>query len=228
MRIACISDTHCQLKAVTVPKCDVLVHAGDLTYRGTVGEVQAELDVLRAKSRAVIVLVAGNHDWLAQRQHALFKQMCEDRNIVYLEDSGVELFGLKFWGSPWQPEFNDWAFNLSRDDGSLAERWSHIPDDTDVLITHSPPMKTGDLTAGYDGEPPRHAGCYEMRQRIGKLEKLKLHVFGHIHHAYGRYEPDPPDFVPSNNQPVRRNIAVNASVCNEHYDPVNAPIVVEV
>ena len=58
--------------------------------------------------------------------------------VHYLEDSGVEIAGTRWWGSPWQPEFNSWAFNLPRGE-PLSEKWALIPDDVDVLVTHSPP-----------------------------------------------------------------------------------------
>lgn len=65
-------------------------------------------------------------------------------NCVYLEDAGVELYGLKFYGTPWQPEFCRWAFNLPRGKACL-EKWNLIPQDCDVLITHTPPVGHGDL-----------------------------------------------------------------------------------
>lgn len=217
MKIVCLSDTHCQLSDIQVPGGDVLVHAGDLTYRGDPSEVMGELVALRDLPHRHKIVVAGNHDWLFQKDNATARRYCNSLGLIYLEDSGVTIDGVKFWGSPWQPEFWNWAFNLSRYDGSLAERWRHIPEDTDVLITHGPPSGVGDLTKGYDGQGPVHAGCYDLMERVKQL-KLKAHVFGHIHPGYGVYR---------NYHGLTNTVFVNASNCNNKYDPVNAPVVIE-
>ena len=217
-RIVCLSDTHLRLGLIKVPDGDVLVHAGDLTFVGDIAQTKKELDALAALPHQYKILIAGNHDWLFQREPTVAQDMCLARGLAYLQDSGAEFNGIKIYGSPWQPEFCNWAFNLSRDDGSLAEVWAKIPDDTNVLVTHGPPKGMGDLTTDEYG-PPEHAGCYELRQRIASLPALKLHVFGHIHSGYGRYEPAP--------AVGQRHLGVNASICNERYEPVNAPIVVE-
>ncbi|KAG4078701.1 hypothetical protein HA402_015291 [Bradysia odoriphaga] len=65
-------------------------------------------------------------------------------NCIYLEDESIELFGLKIYGTPWQPEFCNWAFNVPRGEQCLA-KWNQIPDGIDILITHTPPVGHGDL-----------------------------------------------------------------------------------
>ena len=35
-------------------------------------------------------------------------------NCIYLQDSTTQIYGLKIYGTPWQPEFCGWAFNLPR------------------------------------------------------------------------------------------------------------------
>ena len=92
------------------------------------------------------VLVAGNHYWA-------FVQAPEEARallggeVVYLQDSAATIEGVRFWGSPWQPEYNDWAWNLPRG-SALAARWALIPDGVDVLVTHSPPAGIGRCTTG--------------------------------------------------------------------------------
>jgi predicted phosphohydrolase len=112
---------------------------------------------------------------------------CPSGSLRYLHDESVLVTcdehpdsPLKVYGSPWQPEFFNWAFNLDR--GSpLAEKWSQIPHDVDVLITHGPPMRILDKTSR--GEP---VGCEEMRKLLDEgTIKPRLHVFGHIHETYG-------------------------------------------
>jgi Icc-related predicted phosphoesterase len=219
-KIVCISDTHCQLSSVSVPDGDILVHAGDLTYRGTIQETSKELFELskyRAKFKH-IVLVEGNHDWLGQRNPSIMDQMCKDNGIILLRDFGIELEGLKFYGSPWQPEFCNWAFNLSRGD-ELKEKWDLIPDDTEILITHSPPNNILDVVERLNkknGEfDLEHVGCWDLHNRIMQLKNLKLHVFGHLHLGYGRVKIENIEFV-------------NASCCTEKYKPINKPQVIDI
>ena len=92
------------------------------------------------------------------------------KNAIYLEDSGVVIDGLKFWGSPWTPEFFDWAFNARRG-LQLFDKWQKIPLDTDVLITHGPPAGILDLVVTRQGEA--QVGCNDLLRRIHELKKLK-------------------------------------------------------
>ena len=43
----------------------------------------------------------------------------------YLLDEGVECEGLYVYGSPWQPYFYNWAFNLQRGK-QCVEKWKAI------------------------------------------------------------------------------------------------------
>ena len=40
-----------------------------------------------------------------------------------------------------QPVFGNWGFNIERGD-PIQKKWDMIPDDTDILITHGPPIGT--------------------------------------------------------------------------------------
>jgi len=90
----------------------------------------------------------------------------------------VEVKGLRFYGTPWQPWYMDFAFNLAHD-FQLADRWSLIPDSLDVLITHTPPHGIFDLIL-----QGKNVGCKELRKRLEKVE-FKYHLFGYIHEAGG-------------------------------------------
>jgi hypothetical protein len=130
-------------------------------------------------------------------------------NCIYLEDSAVTLFGLKFYGSPWQPEHGGWAFNLSRGEQCLS-KWHLIPDDTDILITHGPPLGQCDKL-----QENRRAGCVELLATVQKRVKPMYHVFGHIHEGYGMCTDG-------------EVVYVNAATCNVNYMPKNLPIVFDV
>ena len=131
-------------------------------------------------------------------------------NVTYLCDSGVELEGLKIWGSPWTTKFpgmnpHCMAFTVEEDE-QLAEKWDLIPNDTDILITHSPRLDCLDMTI--DGTS---VGSNSLVDAIIRCRNLKLHVYGHVHEAYGTDRFGGVKFV-------------NCSHVNERYKPVNPPI----
>lgn len=206
MRLICISDTHNQHARLRIPDGDVLIHAGDMCRHGDMQEVAAFGAWFGSLPHKHKIVIAGNHDFAFQRQDALARKFLPD-GVCYLRDSGTEIEGVKFYGSPWQPWFCNWAFNLPRGP-ELAEKWSRIPNDTDVLITHGPPADI--LDAMETGE---HLGCKDLYERVKALN-LKLHVFGHIHEAYGQEQ-------------IADTLFVNACVCDENYRLINAPVVVD-
>ncbi len=214
MRIVCISDTHNCNTQIDVPDGDLLIHSGDATITGTVEEIVLFYDWFSLQPHKHKIFVAGNHDWLFEKDNAAARSLL-DPSIIYLHDSSIEIDGLKIYGSPWQPRFFDWAFNLNRG-YELAEKWAMIPDDIDILITHGPPHGILDLVPrkGWD----ENTGCEELRKRveeIAKFGRLRLHVFGHIHCGYGLHEEVGVKLV-------------NASTCDEKYAPTQPPIVIDI
>jgi len=205
MRIAVVSPPHLAHGAVTIPEADVLVHAGDFCGRGTLVELEAFAAFFRALPHRHKILIAGNHDWPLEREREQAEALLE--GCGYLRDGAVTIDGVAFYGSPWQPAFLGWAFNLDRGE-PLAAKWRAIPDDTDVLITHGPPAGIGDLCSNGD-----HAGCSDLLARVREV-KPRYHLFGHIHEGYGVY-------------PEGETTFVNASICTASYQPTQAPIVVE-
>ena len=120
------------------------------------------------------ILVAGNHDDAIEKHPELIPKLLPTTH--YLQDSGVEIGGVKFWGSPWTPRFHGGAFMLDRG-SSLRSQWGLIPDDTDVLITHGPPYLSGGRAI--DGMLIINVGCEELYYRTRDMP-LQTHVFGHI------------------------------------------------
>jgi Icc-related predicted phosphoesterase len=179
MRIVAVADTHLFHDSLTVPEGDVFVHAGDLCRGGDLDELKTAADWIRSLPHPRKVVIAGNHDWAfvhePERARALFEDM------VYLEDSGAAIEGYRFWGSPWQPEFNGWAFNLPRGE-ALAKKWALIPEGTDVLVTHGPPLGIGDR-----GPVAGRAGCADLMERV-RVVRPRLHLFGHIHQDGGVWD----------------------------------------
>lgn len=207
MKLVLIADMHGLYKKMArLPKGDILVCAGDISNIGGIQEIQEFNNWIGTQPFEHKIVVAGNHDWAFKLRPYLARLTMT--NCIYLEDSSIEVEGLKFYGSPWQPAFCHWAFNLKRGP-ALAEKWAMIPNDTDVLVTHCGPR--GILDKGVSGEA---LGCDDLLKRVKEV-KPKLHVFGHIHNAYGTERHDTTTFV-------------NATVCNEVYSPINPAIVIEI
>jgi Icc-related predicted phosphoesterase len=194
-----ISDTHGRHDGWHVPDGDLLVHCGDLTMRGTLAQIRDAADFLRELPHEHKVVIAGNHDFAFERSPD--EARAELRGLTYLEDEAAVIEGVHFWGSPWQPEFYDWAFNLPRG-AALAEKWALIPGDTEVLVTHGPPRGHGDLVERPAGA---HEGCDDLLARIQAI-RPKVHLFGHIHEAAGVTHEGGTLFV-------------NASICDLSYRP---------
>jgi len=215
MKITCISDTHNQHLHIPpdwLEGGDVLVHAGDVSGRGTLKEIEAFLEWFNEQPYTHKIFIAGNHDfWFEKTTGFVVNEMLQEKypNVKYLNDSGVEIDGVKFWGSPVQPWFYDWAFNRVGTD--ICQHWDMIPLDTDVLITHGPMKGILDMTLRGVS-----TGCPYLLEKSAEMTNLKLFVCGHIHEAYGKFEfPD-------------GGVFVNASTLNFNYNVQNKPIVVEI
>lgn len=219
VRFVCLSDTHTRTRHLRVPSGDVLLHTGDFSLDGSPDQVLAFSQFLASLSFTHKIVIAGNHDITFDTEH--YEEMKERFGIenggesnetkalltgcTYLEDSGVTVEGYHIWGSPWTPSPFDWAFNL-HSPPVIQAKWSLIPADTDILLTHSPPREVLDRCC--DGT---HAGCRELRTRVGEVRPL-VHVFGHVHEAYGTVEVD-------------NTLFVNAAICNHRHKAVNRPVI---
>jgi Icc-related predicted phosphoesterase len=212
-KITFISDTHNKHKHLTskgmgniLGSGDILVHAGDSTSMGQKHEINEFLKWFSNTDFEHKIFIAGNHDF-GFEQKTDIDQEFKDFGITYLFDNDITIDGIKFYGSPWQPEFHNWAFNLPRGD-ELAAKWEKIPDDVDILITHGPAYGILDY-APIGG----HVGCEELYRKIVEV-KPKIHVCGHIHDSYGQKSMGGIEFL-------------NASTLNDRYEYAHKPIVVE-
>ena len=210
MKIVTISDTHNKHREVEVPDGDVLVVAGDFTGTGTNFQIESFNDWLYEQPHEYKLVVAGNHD-LGFEDDPYHARTYLD-HCVYLQDSSIVINGIKFYGSPWQPEFCDWAFNLPRGE-KLKDRWDRIPHNTDVLITHGPPHGILDSNIAPD-DPRNNFGCEDLKHRVAEV-KPTYHIFGHIHGSYGQLESDGTTYV-------------NTCICDEEYNPTNKPHVLKI
>jgi hypothetical protein len=98
-------------------------------------------------------------------------------NITYLEEESSVWSGIKIFGSPYSPEFRDFGFPIHEGEGEA--RWSGIPGNVDIIISHGPPKGACDMASGGFS-----VGCPELRKVIERT-KPALVVVGHIHEAFG-------------------------------------------
>lgn len=224
MKIVFISDTHNRhIKLYgepntpgefELPDGDTIVHCGDLTGRGGLSEIRAflkwfsSLDKYKNK-----IFIAGNHDFAFETISEICEAiLTEYPNITYLNNSGITIDGINFWGSPATPYFFDWAFNYQRGE-DIAKIWSLIPKNTDVLITHGPPYKILDQVPDTKFNPEVNVGCKDLLNVINEINP-KIHAFGHIHCDNGI-------------QVIAGTTFINASALNDKYEPENPPTVIE-
>lgn len=207
IRCVLTADLHGELPG-DIPDGELLLLGGDLCpgivpaeqYAWLDGPFRAWLEPLAERFGAIIA-IAGNHDFGFESG-----QYPRDLPWRYLADSGTEWEGLSVWGSPWQPPFGNWAFNLP--EGDIHARLERAPARVDILITHGPPYLIGDRTL--EGV---HTGSTAVRGAIESRRPL-LHCCGHIHEGYGLGRLDD-------------TTCVNASLMTRRYQPVQPPIVVD-
>ena len=214
-RITTISDTHSKHKSITpfLPGGDILIHAGDLTSMGYKYEIEEfckwfdSIDNYDLK-----VFIAGNHDYgFEERVDETMEIVNSYKTINYLQDDWVgfqkgDLREIRIWGSPWQPEFHNWAFNLKRNSKELEDKWNLISDDSDIVVTHGPAYGYVDMV--YDRYD--NLGCEKLIQRIEQFNP-SIHICGHIHTGYGYRTNGKTHFI-------------NASVLDEQYQFTQYPL----
>jgi Icc-related predicted phosphoesterase len=209
MIIHCISDLHGYLPLLSGG--DLLIIAGDLTAIDTEVGYEIFSKWLEQQNYRKKIVIAGNHDGLLQRA-GIEKSSSMFPGATYLQDTGLQWENIKIWGSPWTPTFCSWYFMKPRGE-PIKEKWDLIPDDTDILITHGPPLGIQDQVENFsEYNVGKFAGCEELRNTINhRLKNLKLHIFGHIHGCYGKVYVNGTHFI-------------NASIMDDNYRPVNKPI----
>ena len=213
----CVSDTHCSFPQL--PAGDVLLHAGDFSFIGSLPEVLGFNEYLGTLPFKHRIVIAGNHDTTFDlemfeynseaipplRNVNAFFVKTELMNCTYLEDSGVEVEGYKIWGAPGvYAEHYNGAFTYANHE-ELRPHWEKIPQDTEILITHSPPYGIMDKAWGHV------LGCRMLLEKVRQVHPL-VHLFGHIHEGRGQEFHDGVQFI-------------NAAICDFRNRPVHQPFV---
>ncbi|MFA5135232.1 MAG: metallophosphatase domain-containing protein [Patescibacteria group bacterium] len=207
MKFVCTSDLHGHWRNIGWPDGDVLIVAGDITVHGNLTEVQEFNDWLAIYPYRYKIICAGNHDWAFHDKDKRDKARAAITNGIYLENESVELEGINIFCSPYTPQFFSWAFMKPRE--QMHTVWDQIPLDTDVLVTHGPPMGQLDDTPRGD-----RAGCAALLDAVERV-KPRYHVFGHIHDQHGASYNEHTQFL-------------NVARCNDAYNPVFLPQTFEI
>ncbi|KAJ3536926.1 hypothetical protein NMY22_g5814 [Coprinellus aureogranulatus] len=241
-RFVCISDTHSRFP--DVPAGDVLLHAGDLSSWGYPAQVQQVFDWLMDLPHPVKIVIAGNHDLcLDTNLHGVFEnevfeviramrnsdhlqaelriirqfvrsEQVKERGVYYLEHEGLEFSTRgerwKVYGSPAAPRYASGAFQYE-DESTAQAIYDNIPSDTEILLTHTPPFGVLDLS-----KKGKKAGCRCLGERLANLHRCRLHVFGHMHEAFGAEILSTPD---------GQRVAVNAAVASRKSKPIHSHFV---
>ena len=176
LRVVCISDTHELHRELDVPDGDLLIHAGDFTmFSKSAAAIRDFNTWLGELPHAHKVICPGNHEFFLESDRSNRSLIS---NATVLINEGIEVMGLKIWGSPTTSLYGG-AFGLSSE-VDRRDLYRQIPEGTHILITHGPPLGILDCVPG----SPRGAGCEELLHTVKRLQPL-LHVYGHVHGAYG-------------------------------------------
>lgn len=169
MKILHLSDTHGKHRELTdMPSADILVHSGDFTLSGGDMEALDFIEWLCDLPYRHKLFIAGNHDDCMQ--DASLEGLPDD--VHYLSDGGITIDGISFYGTPMFVVFEG-------EDLKEIEHYEQIPDNTDILITHRPPLGILDSI-----DDTIHYGSSILLDRVSKV-KPRMHLFGHVHSAYG-------------------------------------------
>ena len=177
VRVVFVSDTHSRIANIVIPDGDVLVHTGDITFcsQGGLSALQVFNEDMAALPHAHKVVIAGNHD-----RRLLQLGKVEARKVLsachYLENSGVHLCGLHFWGSPFSAKHKRRSSNTAFQYSEEMQRtvWRYTPNNVDVLLTHGASAPSPLLCAA-----------------IARVQPY-VHAHGHDHEFHGatlQWEP---------------------------------------
>lgn len=196
MKILHLSDTHgCHHRLRDLPEVDVVVHSGDFCMVGTEQEALDFLNWFCDLPYKHKIFICGNHD------DCLYGANINglDSNVHYLCNSGIEIEGVKFYGVP--------MFMGDCVTERQCRNYNNIPNDTDVLITHSPAYGILDYDDGIN------YGSEDLLSVITQVSPI-VHLFGHIHKQHGITSIGTTTFS-------------NGAIMNESYSILNRPNIIK-
>lgn len=234
LKILAISDLHGYLPKIE-DKFDILFICGDICpahdhyYAYQKEWIENEfvtwINNLPYKDAfSVVVMTWGNHDFIGEkmregdnnhlkkltngRLHILKNDML---SVEYLSDDGVKT--LYVAGTPYCKIFGNWAFMVS--DESLREKYSKLPNNLDVLLTHDSPRvnNLGMISQGWNSGVD--AGNKILDEWI--INNNPKYLFsGHIHSGNHVFEK------------IGNTWMANVSLVDERYDPTHPALGFEI
>jgi len=226
-KISILSDTHTKHGLISpsdLPGGDLLVFAGDLMNSGyNVNDIKDFCHWFNSlKQYETKIFIAGNHDRMFEDHPKKALEIVNSyKDIDYLQDEEMCLYfdgpngdfsndNVHIYGSPWQPAFHNWAFNLPKNSYELESKWALIPNNTNILVTHGPSYGMLDTVLGC---PDDNLGCNLLSDKI-KQVKPQIHICGHIHSGRGYKSHEGTHYF-------------NASVLDEKYRYTQKPFHIE-
>jgi len=176
MDITFISDTHGLHHRLKLTSGTALIHTGDITEYGSEDEVSDFLYWFSKQPFTYKIFIAGNHDLFLEACSPAKRKKLIPSDIIYLQNSGIEIGDLRIWGSPVTPYFLGMAFN-ARKGTEIKKVWNKIPIDTNILVTHGPPL--GILDNGVGDE--------DLLREVKEIKPV-VHCFGYF--LYGFITPN--------------------------------------
>lgn len=210
LELCCFSDTHGYHDEIAIPDGDVLICCGDIAPNDLFYHYESFYNWFSQFPHKHKIFVPGNHDLAFENDFLRVSKLFN--NIAVLINQCITINGINIYGTPYQPYFNNWAFNVL-DESKRKKIFDAIPRDLDVLITHCPPY--GILDKNIRGE---HCGD-SILQNILRIKRPKYHIFGHIHQSYGQAKN-----ILSVSGDICDIVSINCSILNDDYAVKNKPI----
>ena len=216
MLICGISDLHGNLN-FDIKECDVLCICGDVVplnvqsyHKGTVKWLKKDfIPWLDKQPCKQVLLIGGNHDIIFQEYEREIRNLFNGTKITYLKDESVTIDEKVFYGTPWCHQFGNWAFMTT--DEALANIYSNMPNDVDVLMTHDCSYGACDLLLQkLDWTPKEHIGNEPLAAAVVE-KKPKYQLSGHLHSGNHEFEH------------FHETDCCNVSMVDENYDLVYEP-----
>ena len=226
IKICAMSDLHGYLPEVK--PCDLVLICGDIVPLRIQGRTKDSYKWFSTefKEWAIdlpcdkVIFIAGNHELTFPNHYNDYKQLFyNDSKVTYLCHEGYIYKGpdgkeYSIFGTPYCKEFGNWAFMLS--DPELEERYSEIPENLDILITHDAPYGVSDVLLQKECKwaTGEHIGNVPLRNAI--IQKCPKYVFhGHLHSTSHEFEL------------LENSKVVNCSLKDEFYNVLYKPIIID-
>jgi predicted phosphohydrolase len=184
LRFVCVSDTHNEIDKIHIPSGDVFIHCGDaVNHRTSSRDIVEFNDFVGKLPHKYKLFISGNHCVCLNPKRPDRSQKILS-NMIYLQDQLIDIKGVRIYGSPWRPKrgcfYRAEAFGYDAKD-IRADKWSNIPDDIDILLTHGPPYSIRD----YNSSTKEPLGCPGLLDEIVTRVRPRIHLFGHMHECRG-------------------------------------------